>query len=449
MSKFAGGFVILLLLLSVAGCGGNDSTATPVPSASPTSVANSTALPSVTDTASAGNTPTSVPGSTEHEVTYSGAGGAQLSGTLLLPAPQPGQKLPAVIIVAGSGPTDRNGNSTIKGATNINIYKQFAEALAAHGVASLRYDKRGIGKSQPYPTPTDPKNPTAAEKQALADYFAWQNFVDDAAATFAYLQQQPEIDPARTGMLGHSEGGYLVLQAAATGKGFTNPPAVLILASTPGRSYDVVIHEQIVNLLKKQGANATQTPFYVDATDRIIAAIKQTGQVPTDVPQGLAPLFPSYLGKFYQQAFQNDPAKYAAQFPGPVLVIEGALDDQVFPAADTPLLDAALKTRHPDDHEVFIVPGAGHELKPITSANPTGLNGDVDPAALDKLGTWTAGKLHVTGRLEVKKRGRKVSASLLLFFSLLSILTRRPVVPLIVGWVLHCVANRIVDGIHQ
>ena len=388
MSKFLGGFVILLLLLSVAGCGGADQTATPAASAT---------LPSATNTASAGNTPTSVPGSTEREVSYAGSDGAQLSGTLLLPTHQPGQKLPAVIIVAGSGPTDRNGNSTIAGATNINSYKQFAEALAAHGVASLRYDKRGIGKSTGLPLPKDPQHPTAAETKALEDTAAWQNFVDDAAATFAYLQQQPEIDPTRTGMLGHSEGGYLVLQAAAEGKGFTNPPAVLILASTAGRPYDVIIREQIANLLKKQGANATQTPFYLDATDRIIAAIKQTGQVPSDVPQGLASLFPSYLGKFYQQAFQNDPSKYAAQFPSPVLVIEGALDNQVFPAEDTPLLDAALKTRHPDDHEVFIVPGAGHELKPITSANPNGLNGDVDPAALDKIGTWTAGKLHVTG----------------------------------------------------
>ncbi len=386
--------MVLLLILVAAGCGSNDQTPTPAVSATATSATSSTMSPST----SAENTPTSVPGSTEREVTYSGAGGVKLSGTLLLPAYKAGEKLPAVIIVAGSGPTDRNGNSAIAGYSNINSYKQFAEALAAHGVASLRYDKRAIGKSQPPPMPKGSKNPTAADLQALSDFASWHNFVDDAAATFAYLQQQPEIDPTRTGMLGHSEGGYLVLQAAAEGKGFTNPPAVLILASTPGRPYDVVIHEQIANLLKKQGTTPDQTKYYLDQMDRIFTSIKQTGVIPSDVPQGLLALFSPYLGKFYQQAFQNNPAKYAAQFPGPVLVIEGALDDQVFPAEDTPLLDAALKTRHPDDHEVFIVPGAGHELKPITSANPTGFNGNVDPAALDKIGTWTAGKLHASGR---------------------------------------------------
>ncbi len=391
MSKFLGCFVILLLLLSVAGCGGNDATVTPTASAS---------LTSATDTASVGNTATSVPGSTEREVTYAGSQGAQLSGTLLLPAHPSGQKLPAVIIVAGSGPTDRNGNSTLPGGANINSYKQMAEALAAHGVASLRYDKRGVGKSTGLPLPKDPKHPTPVEMQVLEDSAAWQNYVDDAAATFAYLQQQPEIDPTRTGMLGHSEGGYLVLQAAATGKGFTNPPAVLILASTPGRALDQVLREQLVNALKRQGASPEQSKSFLDQTDAAIASLKSSATLPPGLSPAVARTFPSYLVKYFQGAFQAEPAKSAMQFPGPVLVLQGDQDHEVFANEDTPLLDAALKTRHPDDHEVLIVPGAGHELKPVKAQSDPGLSGDVDPRALDKLGSWTADKLHVTGRLK-------------------------------------------------
>lgn len=399
MPKLSSGILLAIIILTLAGCGGSDQTATPGASASSTATTGSIATDTPASASSpsataAANTATSVPGSTEREVTYAGAGGVQLSGTLLLPAHAAGQKLPALLIVAGSGPTDRNGNSAVPGVPTLNTYKTFAETLAAHGIATLRYDKRAIGKSQKIPTPANPKTPTAADIQAAGDFTAWQNYVDDAAASLNYLEQQPEIDPARCGMLGHSEGGMLILQAAVQGKGFSNPPAVLILASSPGRPYDVLLREQIANLLKVQKATADQTKYYLDQMDRIITAIKQTGVIPNDVPRGLAALFPAYLGKFYQQSFQSDPSIYAAQYDGPVLILQGGNDANVFATEDAAALDTALKKRNPDDHELFIVPGLSHEYRPAKDLNDPGMTGDVDPRILDKLGSWAAGKLH-------------------------------------------------------
>ena len=92
------------------------------------------------------------------DVTYPGVGGVTLAGTLLIPAHQQETRVPGVIIVAGSGPTDRNGNQA--GGFTTDLYRQLADQLALQGIASLRYDKRGIGLSTSYPPLKNPSQPT-------------------------------------------------------------------------------------------------------------------------------------------------------------------------------------------------------------------------------------------------------------------------------------------------
>jgi dienelactone hydrolase len=133
---------------------------------------------------------------------------------LVIPAHQKGKRVPGVIIVAGSGPTDRNGNQ-LGGEFTTNLYSQLADQLAQQGIASLRYDQRAVGASSSFPRPQNPNQPTPAEIKALQDFFDWDNYVGDARDTLRELQQQPEIDPARTALIGHSEGSNIVGQVAA------------------------------------------------------------------------------------------------------------------------------------------------------------------------------------------------------------------------------------------
>src|SRR4051794_36546048 len=98
--------------------------------------------------------PRALGATTEREVGFDGAGGVKLSATLSLP---PGaserDRVPAVVLVAGSGPTDRNGNQPP--LLWIGLLKQTADLLAGAGIASLRYDKRGVGRSTRVPKGAD------------------------------------------------------------------------------------------------------------------------------------------------------------------------------------------------------------------------------------------------------------------------------------------------------
>jgi uncharacterized protein len=314
------------------------------------------------------------PASNARDVTFEGKNGVKLAGTLLIPDHKPGEKLPGVILVAGSGPTDRNGNSALL-RVQIDLLKQIAELLAQEGITSLRYDKRGQYASEPL-----------KEGDSLIDFVAWENYVGDAAAALAFLQSRPEIDPRRTAMIGHSEGGMLVLQAAVEGKLFRHPPAALVLASTPGRRIEIVLRHQIsqntlLKLLSKQ-------------SDEIMERAKATGELPEEINVLLRPIFPPYAGKLLQGMLNYDGADLAARVSGPVLVISGEKDTQHVVTEETAALASGLKKRPRDDHEVFIVPGASHNLKPVTSILDPGFAGAIAPEAAAKLRSWLIKQLQ-------------------------------------------------------
>jgi len=317
----------------------------------------------------------------ERQVTFHGERGTSLKGTFQFPLETSGSKAPALVLLAGSGPTDRDGNQPPMITTD--LLKQIAQALANRGIASLRFDKRGL-----YANVAElPK-----DRSQYGEFFAWENFVGDAVASYRFLREQPEVDPARVGILGHSEGGTLAL-ASASVLSPKAPPAVLILVSTPGRPIEAVIADQLRNLLKRQGATPEQTDFFLTANHRITGAIRDTGQVPADVPAGLATLYPSYLGKFLKGELMADPCKLAIEFLGPILIINGEQDTQVSPKLDALALDDALKRRPNDDHTLVIVPNASHNLKIIKAPEDLGLAGDVPPDVLDNLGAWSVTKL--------------------------------------------------------
>ena len=201
----------------------------------------------------------------------------------------------------------------------IDLLRLIAERLAAAGIATLRYDKRGIGRSS-----ARPQGNLDAEER----FFLWEHFVADAMAAHAALLRQNEIKPYATAFLGHSEGGLLAL--AATGAMGARRPYGLVLASTPGRKLADIVREQI----------ARTAPAFVATADRIISSILDSGRVPADISPELQLVFPAYAGPFLKSALAFDPAAALARTDNACLLVHGGADAQVVPFADIqPLLD--------------------------------------------------------------------------------------------------------------
>lgn len=314
---------------------------------------------------------------TEREVTFTGAGGLQLHGTLLLPSGIKG-KAPGVLLLPGSGPTDRNGNQPPQMVTD--LLKQIAARLGTDGYASLRFDKRATRIYM---------NSFPKESTALGDFFSWDNFVGDARAALDFLKSQPEINPKQTVIAGHSEGAIIAIQVAHDLEGKSNPPAGLILLSAPGRTLGAIIQAQVAASLKRENVIGAAAKPYEDYMPRAVAQVIKDATLPPNPPPGLAAIFPPSTLKLLQIEFAFDPAKVLSTYSGPVLVIQGEKDIQISPANDFPLLQSALKERKHGTYRAALVLSASHNLKRVENENAeAGLTGPVVPHVLDNISDW-------------------------------------------------------------
>jgi uncharacterized protein len=307
-------------------------------------------------------------GKKERPVRFAGPGGAELAGTLLLPLASEIRYVPGVVLIAGSGPTDRDGNNRLVPA-RLDTLRLLAERLARAGIASLRYDKRGIGGS-------------TASPEALADqerFFAWDHFVADAEAAHAELLRHDEIKPWATALLGHSEGGTLALAAAGR---LGRRVYGIVLASTPGWPIDEIVRRQ----------TARGAPHLLKPVEQVLDIIRRTGHAPTDLPRDLANLFPPYIGPFLQGAMAFDPAQALAAIDHPCLLLQGAADTQIVPLGDIqPLLDVLARRSAPGEAQV--VPGVSHNLKAVFGPGSHGFTGPLAPVVGDKIASWLASVL--------------------------------------------------------
>lgn len=305
-------------------------------------------------------------GTRQRAVRFAGSDGATLAGTLLLPVWSELQKVPGVVLVAGSGPTDRDGNNPLV-PERIDILKRIAELLAAAGIATLRYDKRGIGEST-----SRPRGGALAEQER---FFSWDNFVADVAAAHGELLKHDEIKSYATALLGHSEGGLLVL--AATPSITKNRPHGIVLAATPGRPLKDIVRAQVT-----RGA-----PALLDAVERTMSAIQASGHVPTDLSPELQALFPAHAGPFLQRLLAFEPAQALLDLDVGCLLLQGAADRQVVPMEDVqPLIDALSKRSAPGEAVVF--PAVSHNLKLVSWPSDAGFGGPIAPAVATKLADW-------------------------------------------------------------
>lgn len=312
------------------------------------------------------------------DVTFTGAGGMKLNGTLLMPKGG-SQKAMAVLLLPGSGPTDRDGNQPPMIVTD--VLKQLAERLQKEGIASLRFDKRAAhGYATSWPKDVKAQN----------IFFGWDRFVGDARAALDYLRSQPGIDPKRVIVCGHSEGSQIALQLGHDLAGRPNCPTGLILMGAPGRDLGVLLREQVGASLKRSKMTDAQMKPYNDYMDAAIKQVKKDATSPKmEQPAGLSALFPPSAMKLLQSYFTTDPLKLAAAYPGPVLIVQGDRDVQVSAQRDTPRLLAELKKRKKGSAEAFIVPGASHNLKLVKDVNTDpAFAGPIVPSALDRIVNW-------------------------------------------------------------
>ncbi|MHB8636886.1 MAG: alpha/beta hydrolase family protein [Fimbriimonadaceae bacterium] len=310
------------------------------------------------------------------DVTFKGADGLELAGTFEAPAgDKPG---PAVLLLPGSGPTDRDGNSKIL-PEKIDTLKQIADRLAAAGFATLRFDKRAIARYQPLWPKTLPE---------LNQFFSWRHFVEDAEGGLAYLRSRAEVDPTRVAMLGHSEGALITLQIASESP---QPPAALVLIGSTGRPMGQVLHDQIARSLAKQPGVDPEP--YLKYTDEACAALAAGKPLPGKPPQGLESLFNGSVLDIMGAYCRLDPTELAKKYSGPVLLLNGQNDVQVSPIEDTQPLAAAFKMRSKGSVEVMIVPHASHNLKLPETGGADGFAGPVAQKALDKIAAWLGANL--------------------------------------------------------
>jgi pimeloyl-ACP methyl ester carboxylesterase len=230
---------------------------------------------------------------------------------------------PVVVSIAGSGPTDRDGNQPRLKNDSLRLLGQ---GLAAEGIAVLRYDRRGIGQSRK----TAPK-----EEDLRFDILA-----DDAAAWVKLLRQDKRF--SQVGIIGHSEGALVAVLAAQRA-----PVDALVSLAGAGRSIPLALREQ----LKKNLTRDLQ-----EKSDKIIDELAAGRTVP-DPPRQLAALFRPSVQPFLISKFKYDPAKEIARLKMPVLIVQGTTDPQT-PLADAKLLAAAKK-----DARLVVIEGMTHTLK--------------------------------------------------------------------------------------
>jgi hypothetical protein len=262
-----------------------------------------------------------------------------LAGTLLLPANS--GRVPVVLVIAGSGPTDRNGNTQGLGANN--SLRLLAEGLASKGIASLRVDKRGVGGS-------------AGALTSEVD-IRFDDLIGDAEGWVRKLRADPRFSTVT--VLGHSEGSLIGMVAARQ----AGADAFVSVAGA-GRRAGQILRDQL----------RPRLPAALNAQSDSILAALEAGRTRDSVPPVLAALYRPGVQPYLISWLRRDPAREIAQLRVPVLVAQGTTDIQVS-TADADSLHAALPASR-----LLKVEGMNHVLKQVPADPARQMASYTDPA---------------------------------------------------------------------
>jgi pimeloyl-ACP methyl ester carboxylesterase len=252
-----------------------------------------------------------------------------LAATLL--SPEDSKSRAAAVIIAGSGPTDRNGNSHL--GLKTDAYKLLAEALLSRGITTVRFDKRGIGGSVKSARP---------EPEVVIGHY-----VDDTVRIARWLQARTRSKSIY--LIGHSEGGTLALLAARH-----VPTAGVVLLAAPGRTLATILREQY----SRPGPLRNAAPEAMS----IIAALER-GESVAEIDPRLAAAFRPSVQPYLRSLILLDPVPLARDLRAPLLIVGGGRDFQIGKSD----FDALSASR--SDAAAYWDPDMAHTLK-MSRADP-------------------------------------------------------------------------------
>jgi pimeloyl-ACP methyl ester carboxylesterase len=336
---------------------------------------------------------------TSEDVSYEvlpSAGGSPhvIHGTLTRPAGDGPH--PVVLLISGSGPQDRD--ETIFG------HKPFwvlADHLGRHGLAVLRVDDRGVGKST--------GNRTAATS---ADY------AEDVLAGVRYLRTRDDIDPGRIALLGHSEGGLIAPMVAAADPGV----AAIVLMAGPGVTGQEILMLQQQLILAASGAtpeklaasqvdqrallaiatadedSATRATRMADHLRGVYARLSDQERAEAGPEDAFVRMSSRQMLSSWMRWFlAHDPAPVLGQVRCPVLSVNGSLDVQVDADQNLPAIAAALGAGGNPDHTEVVLEGLNHLMQPAVTGGVeeyVTIEQTLAPAFLDTVTSWLVERLE-------------------------------------------------------
>lgn len=295
----------------------------------------------------------------EEEVTFEN-GDVTLAGTLTLPEGE--GPFPAVLLITGSGPQDRD--ETIAGFRPFRI---IADYLTRQGIAVLRYDDRGTAQS------------TGSWGESTID-----DFTADASAGLDFLMAREDIDPAQVGVLGHSEGGYNIARLAAT----RDDIAFVIGLAAPGASGVEVLELQNRLIFEQAGAPQEVIDNQLAALPRMWEAVRADdqeqfeaviteltasqyalmtpdeqaalGDLESYTQQVITQQVGGYFNNWFRSFLDYDASDDWAQVTAPVLAVFGGKDIQVDPGQNVSALETLLTEAGNEDFTIVTLPDANH-----------------------------------------------------------------------------------------
>ncbi|HBS28424.1 MAG TPA: hypothetical protein DEB06_03000 [Phycisphaerales bacterium] len=343
---------------------------------------------------------------TERELSFTNAAdGTRITGSLVVPGKPPEGELvdltrhPAVLLLSGSGAQDRD--STIFGHKPFLV---IADHLARAGIASFRYDDRGVGGST-----GDLMNSTSLD------------LVEDARAAVQMLKLQRDIDPARVIVIGHSEGGMIASELAAD----TQDIAGVVLLASPGVPGGEVLTHQAQILMIASGADpelvGESIRWQKVLVERVVsgapedaqreamremiraqarAAAKMSGQPDMDITDAqidevAIPQLKQLQSNWFRFFLSFDPRIAMRKIRIPILVLNGERDLQVDPAQNLPAIRAALEEAKNPNATIKELPDLNHLFQTVNQAeliDYAQLEETFAPAALTQIEAWLKGQ---------------------------------------------------------
>ena len=308
--------------------------------------------------------------------------GFKMAGTLTIPAKD--EKVPAVILISGSGAQDRN-----ESLFGHHPFWVVADYLTRNGIAVLRVDDRGVGGSEG----------KTSESTSL-------DFAGDVLTSFGFLQSQPEIDSKMIGLIGHSEGGLIAPIVA----GENNDVAFIVLLAGPALVGEQIIYEQQRLILLQAGMSEEQVNESRLSQEEIFSVLKtendsakRNEKLKEIMSNGMYKLMNDELkttvdnqvktvdNTWFRFFLTYDPYPALTKLTCPVLALNGEKDLQVPPQSNQPQIENALKEAMNANFKIMEIPGVNHLFQTCVTGAVTEysqIEETISPAVLEILKEW-------------------------------------------------------------